>query len=885
MALQTITTTFSTISNVEKSGSPGTWNWQTVNNVKVQDTDISPYEPDGGMSGYPNSGTNYLTDYLFCTDIASKVPTGAPIFGIKVRIRKGADATGKGLYEYVEAIDTDVILYYNGISISDNKANTSTPWSPALTYDEYGSSSDTWNISSLNTSIVNDSSFGVRIAAEYDFENQDKATVLFGIEYVEIQIFYSSDVSPLTIGSGENVNPPTRNNVVPGNVNVNQTTIPSAETAPRQALRSNVSQKPVPSAEQVPNPSLRRSINQNNTNTVPTGQIVPSPKLVRNINQNTIPSQEIINVPVFTRSVTQRNDNTIPSDEIVTIPGLRRSITQRNTDTIASTEIVPIPKLVSVIRPYTISSEELVSPLVKAVKNINPLPITSGETVDLHEIIVQQRFIYPETIEVVDIGYHTLKFQQVIIPGPIDDNTDPPSDHELTKPSTHYNFYNQIYSPAYEMGYFDCLALCRDINIDPHYDLSFDNLNTDYLFAVDSLELNYKQSGEFDKRLAGEGPTPTTFKINTREYSLSFKMPIKVESWGYADPAFAALYDYCIQGFKGNSTSFIGRVKSDTPSAIGSTTFMKIDNVADFVSLGTNFTAYIRSDDDTETVETVTVSTVNKSERRLYFSSPTSYSHTPAKTYIWASATNPESNREPSFSLFSLREGLFSGCMVDSINLSINPGENIVADITIKFTNLDRKYQKNFLTNFDTIVNNVNNRRPNYLLNSSLVRLEFSDTDLGYFGLGRATQSKLFRGFQEYDIRDFEINQMSLSISNNLNPIYSLNAKSNNSINDFNKNLQPFSYYSEGRKISGSITYSSPIKPWLFAEKLAGISSINKNGIRFNFGPFKLNLPEVVWNPEKSSSSVDSVHNKTLSWSAVTKTLEFEPYLTPTGQY
>ena len=291
MALQTLTTTFSTINNVEKSGSPGTWNWQTVNNVKVQDANISPYEPDGGLSGYPDTGTDYLTDYLFCTDIASKVPIGAPIFGIKVRIRKGADATGKGLYEYVEAIDTDVILYYNGSPISDNKANTSTPWSSATTYDEYGSSSDTWNISSLSTSIVNDSTFGVRIAAEYDFDNQAKNTVLFGIEYVEIQIFYSSDLGPYVIGSEERINPAIRNNVVPGNVNVNQTTIPSAETAPRQALRSNVSQKPVPSAEQVPNPSLRRSINQNNTNTVPSGQIVPSPKLVRNINQNTIPSQ------------------------------------------------------------------------------------------------------------------------------------------------------------------------------------------------------------------------------------------------------------------------------------------------------------------------------------------------------------------------------------------------------------------------------------------------------------------------------------------------------------------------------------------------------------------------------------------------------------------
>jgi hypothetical protein len=883
MASQTITTTFSTIANVEKSGSPGTWNWQNVNNAKVQDTNISDYYPDGGLTGFPSFGTNYLTDYLFCTDIASKVPAGATIFGIKVRIRKSADASGKGSFEYIEATDTDIILYYNGNAISDNKANTSTPWSNSLTYDDYGSSVDTWNINSPNTTIINDSSFGIRIAAKYDFVNQDKVTILFGVEYVEIQISYSSDVGPYAIGSNESINPAIRNRIAAGNVNVNQTTVPSAEASPKQALRSNTNQRPIPSAEQVPNPSLRRSINQNNTGTVPSAQIIPSPKLVRNINQNTIPSQELVNITVLKQSINQRNNNTIPSVEIVEIPGLRQNITQRNT--IPSTEIVPVPKLVSVIRPVTIVSEELVSPQFKITRNIYPQTITSAETIDLHEIINQETFIYPETIENIDIGYHALKFQQLIIPEPIDDNTDPPSDHELIKPSTHYNFYNQIYSPAYEMGYFDCLALGRDINIDPHYDLSFNNLNTDYLFSVQNLELNYKQNANFDKRLAGEGASPNTFKIDTREYSLSFKMPLKVESWGYVDPAFSALYDYCIQGYKGNSTSFIGRVKSDTSSAIGSTTFMKIDNIADFMALGTNFTAYIRSDDDSETTETITVSSVNKSERRLYFANPTVYSHTPAKTYIWTTSTNPASNREPSFSLFSLREGLFSGCMVDSISLSISPANNIIADINIKFTNLDRKYQKNFLTDFDTIVNNVNNRRPNYLLSSSLVRLEFSDTDLGYFGLGRATQSKLFRGFQEYDIRDFEINEMSLTISNNLQAVYSLNAKSNNQINDFNKNLQPFAHYSNGRSITGSITYSSPIKPWLFAEKLSGISSINKNGIRFNFGPFELNLPEIVWTPESSSSSVENVQTKKLSWSVVNKTLVFEPYLSPTGQY
>ena len=519
---------------------------------------------------------------------------------------------------------------------------------------------------------------------------------------------------------------------------------------------------------------------------------------------------------------------------------------------------------------------------------IYPPPIDTTSVIDInptHKLRQVQNIIQIGIITGEIIGLHRLYAQAYILP-PGQNTEENVRKHRLRKEDKPVVWQNQIYSPAYEVGYFDCLAISKDLNIDPFYDLSFNALNTNYFFSVSQYDLQFNQPTKMNQRLAGEGASPNTFAVSTLDNTLTLTMPVRVESWGYVDQCFAALYDYTIQGYKGTPTTFVGRLVSPTPlTAVGSTTFMKIDNIADFKSLGTNFTAYIKSDDDSETNETVTVSSVNKEEKRLYFSSATTSSHTPFKSYIWVAPTRPASDREPTFSLFSLREGLFSGCIVDKLSMTLSPGNNIVASFTIKFTELDRRYQVNFRDNFNSIMANVTKRRPNYLLNSSLLRLYRTTPEVGYFNLGLAEDYKLFRGYQERHFRDFEINEMSLEISNNLQTVYTSNSKNSKDVENLRKNLQPYAYYSNGRTIEGTIKYSSPIKPWLFEEVLSGPGSNNSGGIIYDFGPFKLTLPDIVWARQLSSSSMEQVHQKTVSWSVATHALTFNPYLTPTGVY
>ena len=125
------------------------------------------------------------------------------------------------------------------------------------------------------------------------------------------------------------------------------------------------------------------------------------------------------------------------------------------------------------------------------------------------------------------------------------------------------SYFNEVLSqyfvPGFQTGYFDILIMSRNPYYEPDFTFNFNDINTNYYLAVSELSVAYNQSGEYNSRLAGEGTDPNTFAVGTKEISLTFKMPIRMESWGYTNFSFDALYDYFLQGNKGTANPSIGR--------------------------------------------------------------------------------------------------------------------------------------------------------------------------------------------------------------------------------------------------------------------------------------------------------------------------------------
>lgn len=445
------------------------------------------------------------------------------------------------------------------------------------------------------------------------------------------------------------------------------------------------------------------------------------------------------------------------------------------------------------------------------------------------------------------------------------------------------NFSTQTYFPAYETGYFDVVAISREFAANPDLNLNFSNLDSNYLFSVENFSLNYRQTAEYDSRLAGEGANPSTFYISNSECSVSINIPLRVESWGYVDFVFAALYDFFIEGYKGSPSTVVGRFTTDNSSTIGiGTSVLYIDNIANFLSFSTPFTAKIKVDDSSLS-ETVTVTSYSKRDRSVTLSAGISTSFSRSTGYLWAYPTNSE--REPSFSLYSLKQGLIAGCLVDKISLTFRPGESIIARVDIKALDIDRTFQTNMVSNFETILQAYSKRKPSFVLNGRNLRIYKSIPDYGFFGLGTLAENNFFGGYQQSELQNMFINEVTLELSNNLKPVHTLASKHNDRVQRKNKNNLPFAYYSEGRKISGSIKYTGPIKPWSIAEFLAGPSVVNNGGITLDMGPAKIELPEVVWSVENSTYEMTTTEMKTVNFSVVTQNYDFNPVLKSTGVY
>jgi len=439
---------------------------------------------------------------------------------------------------------------------------------------------------------------------------------------------------------------------------------------------------------------------------------------------------------------------------------------------------------------------------------------------------------------------------------------------------------SQYSALGFNPGYYDLLILDRNVSLDPDFAFDFNAIEYTSILNVENLNFQFSQEASTLERFAGEGADPNTFGLGKADFNGSFNMLLKVPSTGYVDFGFAHLFDCATLAYKGTGTSFSSRLitANNNPIAIG-TTYFTIDNIADFKSLPTPFQMTLKKESGSETTETVTVSSVDKTTRRLYLNAGTARTHTPSQTYLWASSTNPGSNREPSFSLVSLMQGLLSNCLVDKLVIDCKPGQDVDISCNFKFTNINRKYQIDMFSSFNNLALQNSKYKAQRAVSGSEIRINNTSYTSGGFGLTNAIGQSFFNGFQGIGTTSFLVQEINISIDNQLEHVYALHSVSNDEYIRRRENLKPHAIISNGRKIEGTIKYISPIAPWALAEKLAGPSSINNGGIEIDFGTFKLSFPEVVWSGSKADSPLQDNQTKEIKFLVTTQKLTNIPVL------
>jgi hypothetical protein len=440
---------------------------------------------------------------------------------------------------------------------------------------------------------------------------------------------------------------------------------------------------------------------------------------------------------------------------------------------------------------------------------------------------------------------------------------------------------------GFNPGYSDLLAICRDSPRETDIDGLVSAILPEYIVPAESFSLQLEQSSVSRDRRAGEGADPNSFTLAQVSLRGSLKMPLLAQATGYIDWSLAALWDLALLGYWGTSSAAMSRIVSNTPGvaiAAGAST-MIVDNIADFLPISRPFNlAILPESGSSEISETVVVTGVNKSTRTLTFSSGTTQSHTPNSTILAARiTTNQAPIREPAFSLFSLREGLLSPCLVDKITIDADAESGITVSVEFAALKIKRATQIDLRSEYTDLMTAFSRITPPIRkVDPMMIQIKPLSANSGNFGLATAIQNPLMEGFQGSNLLSTAFTGFSITIDNQLQEVYTSHSLSNDPEIRQMENSYPFALVSQGRKISGSLKYKNPIAPWAALERLAGPSSLNGGGMEVDFSDCVIRLPEIAWSPSTSNGDVKSDQTRELKWSLVSETYDSSPVLAAT---
>lgn len=443
--------------------------------------------------------------------------------------------------------------------------------------------------------------------------------------------------------------------------------------------------------------------------------------------------------------------------------------------------------------------------------------------------------------------------------------------------------YSLYASLGYEQGFTDLLAILRNSPRELDFDFNIDDIRSRDVIPAKSFGFNIEQASAYPTRLAGEGAESTTIQTGVRKSRATATIPIISPSEGWVDPVVGMLWDLCKQARWGTATAAVGRMLSSTnddPIDAGQADIYT-DNIADFMTfvLPMDITI-VPAEGSGEATEVVRVVEISKADRKLTLEDPTQYPHSPSDTLLvyWPSFTGPE--REPSFSLMSLREGMLAPCLVNKLTIQatdVKASVDVIAEFA--FIHTFRQAQIDLREARQTLLTQLTRKPIGRLIFGSEIVISSTNNTDGTFGLGEPLNNELFAGYQGTSIFPITVTGVSLVIDNQLQDAHTLHSLLTDKSKRHDDQNRPLALYSDGRNITGTITYKSPMESWAVLERLAGPSSINNGGLVINFGSFKVTLNQLAWRPSKGDGKADAEVERTLEWSMLAETFDDMPAL------
>jgi len=433
-------------------------------------------------------------------------------------------------------------------------------------------------------------------------------------------------------------------------------------------------------------------------------------------------------------------------------------------------------------------------------------------------------------------------------------------------------------SLGFEQQFTDLLAVLRDAPRETTTQGDVDDIRVQDVIPVKSFSFSPEQKSVYQERLAGEGAENSTLAVGELKLRASATMPVIAPTVGWVDPVIGVLWDAAKLAIWGTASAARSKVAGSGTLSAGATT-IEITNVGDFSGLILPVTASIvPTPESGENGESIVITAVNKSTRTITLQSATSFHHNKANIQVVTLPYRAGPVREPAFSLMSLREGMLSPCLVNKLTFTAKAGSPVELQAEFATLNLIRSKQVALRSAREELLTAAAKLGTGRIINGTDVSISNLAAAEGAFGLPTAVGDTIFGGYQGLEIHPITVTSLSLTVDNHLVEIHSSHSLETGTAR-FRENRMPFALASEGRTISGKITYKSSLEPWAVAERLSGSSSLANGGLIVDFSSFNFEMPEIAWKISSSTGDVNSEEERTLEWTMVAENYDAMPLM------
>jgi hypothetical protein len=393
---------------------------------------------------------------------------------------------------------------------------------------------------------------------------------------------------------------------------------------------------------------------------------------------------------------------------------------------------------------------------------------------------------------------------------------------------------------------------------------------------IDKFSVKINEKGVDDTMLFGSLAQNNTFMLSNRQISIDATFLFNLDSSGLLSPATDLLMNLCTQAHQGTHTSYKLSLTNLTSTGCNYNESLIPISLGINNTVLTSFKFYLVSENTSTKLQ---INSINTTTQALTFNVVTLAQNTEYWIEVFQYGTvsaTPETfplNLEGVFRL-DTSEGSFYNCLIDELRFNLGD-EFVKIETTILATDFNRSTRFNFI-NTTSKNNKFQFAR---LLNKSRIKITDFVNDINpdpstgvVFDVNPDVlkSSKYLDGLLTQTFSDTPFKDLSITISNNLKPVYG---------NDYKKIKRTYvkGFYSEFRKINGTLSTFALRSDQPTLEKFAYLASSATKSMTVTFGSQNFSIPYTVWSPGKIEANQDDFVSVSFEWVALAKSQQGQP--------